>query len=99
MVMPLHPPLSCSPPPRAVLSAVPLPRGRSSPCLQLAARVWAPAVREAGLEWCTPHALRHSQAALLIEAGEDPYGHLKAAWTCLDQDHLRRVRASAALRG
>jgi len=31
MVMPLHPPLSCSPPPRAVLSAVPLPRGRSSP--------------------------------------------------------------------
>lgn len=36
-------------------------------------RAWAPAVRAAGLEWCTPHALRHSQAALLIEAGEDPY--------------------------
>lgn len=36
-------------------------------------RVWRPAVEKAGLEWCTPHSLRHSQAALLIEAGEDPY--------------------------
>lgn len=36
-------------------------------------RVWKPAVEKAGLEWCTPHSLRHSQVALLIEAGEDPY--------------------------
>jgi len=35
-------------------------------------RVWGPAVERAGLEWCTPHALRHSQVALLIEAGEQP---------------------------
>jgi len=35
-------------------------------------RVWAPAVKRTGLEWFTPHALRHSQAALLIEAGEQP---------------------------
>jgi integrase len=35
-------------------------------------RFWAPAVEKAGLEWCTPHSLRHSQVALLIEAGEQP---------------------------
>ena len=35
-------------------------------------RFWAPAVGKAGLEWCTPHVLRHSQVALLIEAREQP---------------------------
>lgn len=35
-------------------------------------RVWAPAVRAAGIPWGTRHALRHSQAALLIQAGEHP---------------------------
>lgn len=35
-------------------------------------RFWAPAVEATGFEWCTHHALRHSQAALLIEAGEHP---------------------------
>lgn len=35
-------------------------------------RVWAPAVNAAGFGWCTPHSLRHSQVALLIEAGEQP---------------------------
>ncbi len=35
-------------------------------------RVWKPAVERAAIEWCTPHALRHSQVALLIEAGEQP---------------------------
>lgn len=35
-------------------------------------RFWAPAVEKAGLEWCTPHALRHSQVALLVQAGEQP---------------------------
>jgi integrase len=29
-------------------------------------------VKAAGIEWATPHALRHSQVALLIELGEQP---------------------------
>jgi len=29
-------------------------------------------VERAGFDWCTPHALRHAQVAMLIEAGEQP---------------------------
>lgn len=35
-------------------------------------RVWRPAVKAAGLEGLTPHDLRHSHVALLIDQGEHP---------------------------
>jgi integrase len=46
--------------------------GPDKTTVTLRRRVWAPAVKAAGIPWCTPHALRHIQAALLIQAGEHP---------------------------
>jgi len=44
--------------------ALPIPAGGPLRPSNWRCRVGAPAVKAAGIEWCTPHALRHSQAAL-----------------------------------
>jgi integrase len=33
---------------------------------------WHPAVKRADIEYCTPHALRHSAAAIMIDLGANP---------------------------
>ncbi len=49
--------------------------------------VWRPAAKRAGLEWVTPHVLRHTAATLLIDAGasikdvQKQLGHADAAVT------------------
>jgi integrase len=73
-------------------------------------RVWNPAIAAAGIKRATPHTLRHSQAALLIESGEHPLvvarrlGHTSVKFVLdtyghlfagLDQGAADRLDASA----
>jgi integrase len=56
--------------------------------------VWAPLLRAAGLRYRKPHALRHTFASLLIEAGEplkyvqEQLGHHSPAFTLAVYGHL-----------
>ncbi len=56
--------------------------------------VWAPILRRAGLRYRKPHALRHTYASLLIEAGEpltyvqQQLGHHSPAFTLAVYGHL-----------
>jgi integrase len=57
-------------------------------------RVWAPALKRAGLRYRKPHTLRHTYASQLIEAGEpltyiqQQLGHHSAAFTLRVYGHL-----------
>jgi Phage integrase family len=48
------------------------PTGEPLRASHFRSRVWAPAVKEAGLEGLTSHGLRHTAAGLMIELGAHP---------------------------
>jgi integrase len=76
----------------------PAPEGGHLSYSGFRSRFWVPAVQRAGFEQVTPHALRHTAAAIMIDQGADPLqvqkrlGHKDISTTLRIYGHLPRAR-------
>jgi integrase len=83
----------------------PAPEGGHLNYSAFRSRVWVPAVEKAGLGSVTPHALRHTAAAIMIDQGADPLqvqrrlGHKDISTTLRIYGHLFPERDEELTRG
>ena len=83
----------------------PAPEGGHLNYSAIRSRVWVPKVEKAGLGSVTPHALRHTAAAIMIDQGADPLqvqrrlGHKDISTTLRIYGHLFPERDEELTRG